>query len=193
MMRINLLPWREQRRKEQDRLLLRQGALVWLGVALVIFYLHMHLTGELHRQQRRNAFLQQAIAQMNAKVAQITKIRKQGAELMARMNVIKTLQSDRMQTVHTFNALVRAVPSGVYLKTLNQQAAVFTVSGVAQSNERVSQLMRNFAASPWFENPVLTVIHVVPVGNGHLSLFTLTVQGADKLAKKPIAKRVVRR
>ncbi|MDA8390762.1 MAG: PilN domain-containing protein [Gammaproteobacteria bacterium] len=193
MTRLNLLPWREQRRKEQDRLLLRRGGLAWIGAALVILYLHMYLVGQLHRQQRRNAFLQQAIAQMNAKVAQITKIRKQGAELMARMNVIKKLQGDRMQTVHAFNALVRAVPSGVYLKSLNQNGSTFTVSGVAQSNERVSQLMRNFAASPWFAKPVLTVIHVVPVGNGHLSLFTLAVQGADKLAKKTTAKRVVRR
>ncbi len=193
MMHLNLLPWRERRRKEQDRLLLQQGAIVWVAAALIIFLWHMHMSSALQRQQERNAFLQQAITQMDAKIAKIAKIRKTRAELLARMNVIQTLQSDRMQIVHTFNALVRAVPSGVYLKALSQNGEMFTVSGVAQSNERVSQFMRNFAASPWFTNPVLTVIHVVPAGNTHLSLFTLTVEGTNKLAKKAAVKQVVRR
>ena len=193
MTRLNLLPWREQRRKEQDRILLQRGAIAWAVAALLIFYWHLTVAGALHRQEQRNAFLQQAIGRMNAEVAQIMKIRKARAAAIARMHVIQNLQGNRMQIVHTFNSLVRAVPSGVYLKTLRQRGQTFTISGVAQSNERISQLMRNFAASPWFQKPVLTVIHVIPAGNGHLSLFTLTVQSKIPAAKKTTGKRAVHR
>lgn len=189
MMRLNLLPWREQRRKELDRQLMRQAAGALLLVLLVLFYLHMHMADAIHRQRARNAFLQQAIAQMNAKIRKITAIKKTRAALLARMKVIQQLQTDRMQIVHTFNGVARAVPGGVYLTRMAQTGTAFSFSGVAQSNEQVSQLMRNFAASTWFTNPLLKVIHVVRRGNDHLSLFTLAVDGTNKHAVKTALKR----
>jgi len=177
MMRLNLLPWREQRRKEQDKVLIRHGAIAWVGVLVVLLYVHIQLDSMISHQQARNTYLQQQIALMNSKIQQIMAIKKERAALLARMHVIQQLQMDRMQVVHSFNGLVRAVPSGVYLTSLGQQAQVFTISGVAQSNERVSQLMRNLSASPWFTNPVLSVITVVKNGTGRVSLFTLTAQG----------------
>ena len=97
---------------------------------------------------------------------------------------------DRMMIVHSFNSLARDVPPGVYLVSLGQKAEAFTISGVAQSNERVSQFMRNLAASPWFTNPVLDVITVKKSGVGHLSFFTLTAQGKGMApVKKPVAGR----
>ncbi|MHB1565816.1 MAG: PilN domain-containing protein [Acidiferrobacter sp.] len=189
MMRLNLLPWREQRRKELDRRLMQQAAGALVLVLLVLLYLHMHMAAAIHRQQARNAFLQQAIAQMNAKISKIAAIKKTRSALLARMKVIQQLQADRMQIVHTFNGVARVVPAGVYLTRMAQTGEAFSFSGVAQSNEQVSQFMRNFAASTWFTNPLLHVIHVVRRGNERMSLFTLAVQGTNKLVVKTVLKR----
>lgn len=190
MMRLNLLPWREQRRKELDQGLIRHAAMAWVGVLVVLLYVHLQLDSVISHQQARNAYLQQQIAQMNSKIQKIAAIKKARAALLARMHVIQQLQMDRMQVVHSFNSLARSVPAGVYLTSLAQQAQTFTISGAAQSNERVSQFMRNLAVSPWFTDPVLDVITVVKNGNGHLSLFTLVAQGKGMVpVKKPIAGR----
>ncbi len=177
MMRLNLLPWREQRRKELDQQLLRQGGIAWVGVLVLLFYIHMQLGSFVSDQQARNAYLQQQISLMASKIHEIAVIKKARAALLARMHVIQQLQLDRMLIVHSFNSLARDVPPGVYLTSLSQEAEAFTISGVAQSNERVSEFMRNLAASPWFTNPVLDVITVKKVGAGRLSYFTLTAQG----------------
>ena len=188
MMRLNLLPWREQRRKEQDQGLIRQAAIAWVGVLVVLFYVHMQLGDFVSRQQARNSYLQQQMALMASKIHKIALIKKARAELLARMNVIQRLQMDRMLIVHSFNSLARDVPPGVYLTSLAQTAQAFTISGVAQSNERVSQFMRNLAASPWFTDPVLDVITVKKSGTTHLSFFTLTAQGKGMApVKKPVA------
>ncbi|MHB8254643.1 MAG: PilN domain-containing protein [Acidiferrobacter sp.] len=190
MMRLNLLPWREQRRKELDKGLIRHAAMAAVGVLVVLLYIHIQLDSVISHQQARNGYLQQQIALMNSKIQKITAIKKARAALLARMHVIQQLQMDRMQVVHSFNSLARAVPPGVYLTSLGQAAQAFTISGVAQSNERVSQFMRNLTASPWFTNPVLQVITIVKSGNGRLSLFTLAVQGKGIAPpKKPIAGR----
>lgn len=182
MIRLNLLPWREAARKQQDRQLIQHAGLAGFAVVVILLYFHMDMSAAIHRQEARNAYLQQAIAQMNVKIAKITRIKKARAALLARMKVIQQLQADRMQIVHTFNDLARTVPTGVYLMTLSQTHEAFVVTGVAQSNERVSQFMRNLANSPWFTNPILNVIHVVPSGSTHVSLFTLDMQGIDKAA-----------
>ncbi len=188
MMRLNLLPWREQRRKELDKRLVRHAAMAWVGVLVVLLYIHMELDGVVSRQQARNAYLQQQMALMASKIHKIALIKKARAELLARMNVIQRLQMDRMLIVHSFNSLARDVPPGVYLTSLAQTAQAFTISGVAQSNERVSQFMRNLAASPWFTDPVLDVITVKKSGTTHLSFFTLTAQGKGMApVKKPVA------
>ncbi len=190
MMRLNLLPWREQRRKELDHRLIRQAAIAWVAVLVVLFYAHIQLASVISHQQARNSYLQQQIALMNSKIQKITAIKKARAALLARMHVIQTLQMDRMQIVHTFNNLASSVPAGVYLTSFAQANTTFTISGAAQSNERVSQFMRNLATSRSFTNPILEVITVVKSGNGHLSLFTLTVQSKTMTpTKKPIAGR----
>ncbi len=190
MMRLNLLPWREQRRKELDQRLMRQAGLAWVGVLVVLLYAHMQLASIISHQQARNSYLQQQIALMSSKIQKIAAIKKARAALLARMHVIQTLQMDRMQIVRVFNNLVSAVPAGVYLTSFGQAKTTFTISGAAQSNERVSQFMRNLAVSRSFTNPILDVITVVKSGTGHLSLFTLTVQGKIVTpTKKPIAGR----
>ncbi len=190
MMRLNLLPWREQRRKALDQGLMRQAAIAWVGVLVVLFYIHMQLGDVVSRQQARNSYLQQQMALMASKIHKIALIKKARTALLARMHVIQQLQMDRMLIVHSFNSLARDVPPGIYLTSLTQSAQAFTMSGVAQSNERVSQFMRNLANSPWFADPVLNVITVKRVGRAHLSYFTLTAQGKGMApVKKPIAGR----
>ncbi|HUW98005.1 MAG TPA: PilN domain-containing protein [Acidiferrobacter sp.] len=190
MMRINLLPWREQRRKELDKGLVRHAAMAWVGVLVVVLYIYIQLGSMISNQQARNAYLQQQVGLMNAAIQKIAVIKKARVALLARMHVIEQLQVDRMQVVHSFNSLVRSVPPGVYLTSLGQENQSFTISGAARSNEQVSQFMRKLSASQWFTDPVLGVITVVKNGNGHLSLFTLTAQGKGMVpAEKPVVRR----
>ncbi len=190
MMRLNLLPWREQRRKELDQRLMRRAGIAWIGVLVVLLYAHLQLASIISHQRAQNSYLQQQIALMNTKIQKIAAIKKARAALLARMRVIQTLQMDRMQIVHIFNNLASAVPAGIYLTSFGQAKATFTISGVAQSNERVSQFMRNLARSRSFTNPILDVITVVKSGGRHLSFFTLTVQSRAAIpTKKPITGR----
>jgi len=190
MMRLNLLPWREQRRREVDKRLIRHAGMAWFGVVVVLFYVHMQFADIVANQQARNSYLQQQIGLMSSKIHEITVIKKERTALLARMRVIGQLQMDRMQIVHTFNSLARDVPRGVYLTSFGQVGEVFTISGVAQSNEQVSQFMRNLAGSPWFADPVLDVITVKRTGGSRLSLFTLSAQGKGVApVKKPVAGR----
>ena len=179
MTRINLLPWREMRRKEQDRQMLSIGVGVWLLMALVVFYAHLHMTSQIALQNRRNAFLSEQIAKVDAEIKQIGSLKKQRQALLARMNVIQKLQGARNQVVHMFDSLVRCVPPGTYLTGLAQTKNVLTLRGVAQSNARVSTFMRNLDGSDWFTNSELEVINVVPHGNDRVSNFVLRVEQAD--------------
>ncbi len=192
MMRLNLLPWREQRRKEREGQLLRLTALAWVGVLLVLFYVHLQLGSLVTHQQARNGYLQQQIGLMNTQIHKIALIKKARAALLSRMHVIERLQMDRMQIVHSFNGLALAVPAGVYLTAVTEKGQAFTIAGVAQSNERISEFMRRLSGSPWFMNPVLNVINVVKAGNERLSDFKLAVQGKGMPPKKK-AHPVVRR
>ena len=108
MMRLNLLPWREQRRKELDQRLMRRAGIAWIGVLVVLLYAHLQLASIISHQRAQNSYLQQQIALMNTKIQKIAAIKKARAALLARMRVIQTLQMDRMQIVHIFNNLASA-------------------------------------------------------------------------------------
>lgn len=181
--RLNLLPWREMRRKEQDRQLLTIAAGAWVLMGLVVFYAHLHVTGLIEDQQRRNNFLKAEIAKVEKEIAEIKELRKQRQALIARMNVIYELQGDRTQIVHVFDDLVRKLPEGVYFNALDQRGKTFVLTGSAQSNARVSALMRNLDGSDWFADPNLVVINVKEEKNGdRVSTFTLQVNQATKKA-----------
>ncbi|MFQ5760044.1 MAG: PilN domain-containing protein, partial [Acidiferrobacterales bacterium] len=129
---------------------------------------------------RRNDFLKQEIAKVDKEIKEIKELKKQRRALIARMNVIYELQGDRTQVVHVFDDLVRKLPEGVYFNKLKQKGKAFTIIGVAQSNARVSALMRNLDASPWFSEPNLNVIKVKKGGSDRVSEFTLNVKQASK-------------
>ncbi len=184
--RLNLLPWREMRRKEQDRQLLTIAAGAWVLMGLVVFYAHLHVSGLIEDQQRRNDFLKGEIAKVEKEITEIKELRKQRQALIARMNVIYELQGDRTQVVHVFDDLVRKLPEGVYFTALDQKGKTFVLQGSAQSNARVSALMRNLDGSDWFTDPNLVVINVKEEkGGDRVSTFTLQVNQATKLPEEP--------
>ena len=180
MTRINLLPWREIRRKEQQRqfISVAAGAAVLMGV--IVLYLHLHVSGLIEEQTLRNKFMQDEIAKVEAKIAEIKTLETKKQQLLARMTIIQQLQSRRPEIVHVFDELVRAVPPGMYLTKISEQGNTMVFEGVAQSNARVSAFMRNLDASSWFSNPKLDVIEADPKDQSRSSRFKLTVSQVRK-------------
>lgn len=158
MARINLLPWREELRKERQKqfyVVAGGSAAVMLGVIVLV---HIHISGMIDSQNSRNKFLENEIKAVEKKIAEIEDLEKQKAQLIARMRVIERLQRNRPEIVHLFEEIAKATPEGLYLTEITQKGTVLTISGQAQSNARVSSFMRNLDASAWLENPVLDVI-----------------------------------
>lgn len=185
--RLNLLPWREMRRREQDRQLLTIAIGAWVLMVIVVFYAHIHVSGLIDAQNRRNEFLKQEIAKVEKQIKEVADLKRRREDLIARMNVIQQLQADRTRVVRIFDELVRRVPEGVQLSSLKQTGGSnMALTGVAQSNARVSALMRNFSASEWFDDPKLNVINVKQRGGDRISDFSMTVKNVAKPGKKPV-------
>lgn len=180
MTRINLLPWREIRRRERDRQILTGSVLAWMLTGLVVFYGWWHMNGLIDFQNGRNGFLKQETAKLDKQITEIREIKRRKEALLARMEVIQQLQSNRTQIVHVFDDLVRKLPKGVYLTSLKKKGNNITLAGFAQSNARVSSLMQNLDSSDWFSNPNLNVINVTPSGEQRVSKFTLQVKEEKK-------------
>jgi type IV pilus assembly protein PilN len=158
MARINLLPWREELRRQRQRefVFILAGAVVLTVLAGA--YSWMHINGLIDYQESRNGFLQDEIAEVDKKLKSIQELDQIKARLIARMNVIQQLQSSRPQIVHLFDELVTTLPDGVYLTQVAQRGKQVTLNGQAQSNARVSALMRNVDDSGWLASPGLKVV-----------------------------------
>ncbi len=175
MARINLLPWREIRRRQQDRQLLSISIGAWVLMGLAVFYAQYYMNGLIQHQNNRNSYLTQEIAKLEEQIKEINELKKRKEAMLARMEVIQQLQANRTQIVHVFDDLVRKLPKGVYLTALTKKVNTIALNGFAQSNARVSALMRNLDSSDWFTNPNLDVINVTPAGGSRVSKFTLRV------------------
>ena len=173
MARINLLPWRAELRKQKQREFLSAAGGSFFVMLLVILYVHLHINSLIDTQTARNRFMEQQITEVESRISEIIELEKQKTQLIARMKVIERLQSDRPGVVHLFDELVRATPDGLHLTGIKQTGSVLKIEGVAQSNARVSSLMRNLEASAWLENPTLDVIQSVEKSSARK--FTLTV------------------
>jgi len=181
-MRINLLPHREQKRQARQRQFVSLAiALAILGVAIVAL-VHVVLAARIDNQNSRNALLKTRIAELDSQIKEIDKLRDQIQQVLARKQVVETLQANRNEAVHLLDQLVRQLPEGVYLQSVKQVDKKVTIVGFAQSNARVSTLMRNVEGSPWLEKPELVEIKLVTVpavGRGEpqrLNQFTLNFQ-----------------
>ena len=161
--RINLLPHREQKRQARQRQFYTlMVSLAVLGLA-VIALVHGILAAQIESQESRNRVLKAEIAKLDEQIKEIDRLRDQIQAVLARKQVVETLQSNRSEAVHLLDQLVRQLPDGIYLRSIRQQGAKVTVLGYAQSNARVSTLMRNIEASPWLSTPELVEIKLVPM------------------------------
>ena len=160
-MRINLLPHREQKRQARQRQFVMLAiSLAVLGVAIVGL-VHAILAARIDNQISRNSLLKTKIAELDAQIKEIDKLRDQIAQVLARKQVVETLQGNRNEAVHLLDQLVRQLPEGIYLRSVKQADKKVTIVGYAQSNARVSTLMRNIEGSPWLERPELVEIKLV--------------------------------
>lgn len=175
MIRINLLPWRAARRKDQRQHLAVLGGMVAVLGLLIVGAVHLTISGYISVQNDRNAFLKRENVRLDKEIEEIKKLKTEIDALVARKQIIERLQADRAQAVYLLQELVQQVPDGIYLKTIKQTGLKVNLSGYAQSNARVSTLMRNFAASPYLENPDLVEIKAVMVSNKRVSEFNMNV------------------
>src|SRR5450759_3985613 len=173
MIRINLLPHRaEKRQARQVQFIALSVISVVLG-AMLVGVVQVAISTEISYQERRNAYLKQETAVLDKQIAEINKLREQTQALLARKNVVETLQSTRSDVVHLLDQMLRILPDGVYLKTLKQTGNRIALVGYAQSNARVSTLMRAVEDSPWLDTPSLIEIHASGAGVTRVSEFTL--------------------
>lgn len=188
MVRINLLPWREIRRKERERQFysILGGSALLMGA--IVLYVHLHMNGLIDKQNNRNSFIESEIAIVEKQIKEINQLEKEKARLLARMDVIQKLQSSRPVIVHIFDEIVNTLPVGVYLTNITQRNNILTLKGVAQSNARVSAFMRSIDKSDWLSNPKLNVIQTNKKGRLRSSSFTLVVKQLDK-KKETVAKK----
>jgi len=175
MIRINLLPHREEARKQRRQTFygLALGMVV-LG-ALIGFIVSMVIDGFIEAQEAKNTFLQSEITKLDKDIAEIKRLRSQIDALLARKQVIESLQSHRAETVHLLNELARQTPEGVYLRSIKQAGLKVTLIGYAQSNARVSTLMRNLDGSEFLEKPVLIEVKSGEIDDRRVSEFTLDI------------------
>jgi len=188
MMRINLLPWREARRKAHNlQFYILMGMVAGLAASIVLLG-HGYYATRLSTQTERNKFLKDENVKLDKEIDEIKKLREEIQALLSRKQVIETLQADRAQTVYLLEQLVRQTPDGVYLKSVKQTGAKVNLTGYAQSNARVSTLMRNLEASPYLENPDLVEIKVANINNKRLSEFIMNVSIRRQQAEAGAAK-----
>ena len=184
MARINLLPWRVERRKQRQKefgVMLGASALAGL---LLWFLFNMYYNAQISGQKERNRFLEQEIAEVDKKIVEIEALDKQRARLLARKEVIEQLQANRSQMVHLFDSLVRTIPDGVILTGIKQEGEKLTLEGRSQSNSRVSTYMRNLEGSGWMTKPDLSIIEARDGVAGLPYAFTLSVQLANPNAPR---------
>lgn len=175
MIRINLLPHREIRRKaQQQQFFIALGIVVALGAG-IWFSVHSFLTERFENQVDRNKYLTEEIAKLDKQIAEINQLKEQTAALLARKQVVETLQANRAETVALLEQLVRQMPDGTYLRSVKQTGQRVAITGIAQSQARVSTLIRNIEASQKLGNPGLVEIKAVTQGSTRANEFSMNV------------------
>ncbi len=141
--------------------------------ALIVGFVHVAISTQISYQERRNAYLTQQISILDKQIEEIKKLREQTQSLLSRKNVVENLQATRSDVVHLLDQMLRILPDGVHLKSLKQTGYKISLVGYAQSNARVSTLMRSIEDSPWLDTPTLIEIHAATAGGMRVSEFSL--------------------
>src|SRR5690349_24965468 len=165
IVRINLLPHREKRRQARQRQFVSLAVVLAVLSVAIILLVHGIFSAQIDNQISRNALLKTEIAKLDAQIKEIDKLRDQIQQVLARKAVVETLQANRNEAVHLLDQLVRQLPEGIYLRSVKQTDKKVQIVGYAQSNARVSTLMRNIEGSPWLEKPELVEIKLVSMPN----------------------------
>ena len=177
MARINLLPWREQLREERKQRFLATLIGVLAIAAGVVFLGDQYVSGAIEQQTARNEFIQKEIAVLDARIKEIKELKTRRQQLLERMKIIQDLQGNRPVIARVFDQIVRTLPDGVYFTSLTMAGKNISIEGAAESNNRVSSLMRNLDSSEWLQSPNLTAVKAVTAGAlDQANVFQLTVQ-----------------
>ena len=184
MARINLLPWRAERRKLRQKDFLGMLGLAVAAGVLASFLVVSWYNSRIGNQNARNEYLKGEIAKVDVQIKEIEELDKKKGKLLARKEVIEQLQANRSQMVHLFDSLVRTIPDGVSLTSIKQEGDILTLGGRSQSNARVSTYMRNLESSGWMTNPDLNIIEAKAGNPGLPYEFNLKVKLANPNAPK---------
>ncbi|RJG13138.1 pilus assembly protein PilN [Pseudomonas cavernicola] len=177
MARINLLPWREQLREERKQRFLVTLAGVLIVAGSTVFLGDQYLNGAIEQQNARNDYVRKEIAVLDARIKEISELKTRRQQLLERMKIIQDLQGNRPIIGRVFDQLARTLPDGVYFSALKMTAKNIAIDGAAESNNRVSNLMRNLDASQWLDAPNLTAVKAITAGAlDQANVFQLTVQ-----------------
>jgi type IV pilus assembly protein PilN len=175
VIRINLLPHREEKRAARRQQFYALFGLIAILAGLIWFMGYGIINGYISAQDNKNVFLKEQITALDKDIEEIKRLKEQTEALLSRKRIIESLQANRAETVHLFNELARQMPEGTYLKAIKQSGAQINLLGYAQSNSRVSVMMRNLEESPLLERPNLVEIQSVTVGARRLNQFNLNV------------------
>lgn len=189
MIRINLLPHREEARKARRQQFYVLAGLVSVLGMLIVVAVYTAIDGYVSSQESANNFLKQEIAVLDKQLDQIKRLKEQTQALLARKQVIENLQRDRGETVYLLSEMVRQVPEGVYLRSMKQDGLNVNLTGYAQSNARVSVLMRNLEASPWLEDPRLVEVKAGVLNGRRVNEFVMNVSLTRAKPEEPKVKK----
>ena len=184
MARINLLPWRAERRKQRQKEFMTMLGATALGAVLLSFLIVNYYSRQIDGENTRISFVKDRIAEVDKQIKEIEELDQKKSKLLARKEVIEELQSNRSQMVHLFDSLVRTIPDGVTLTAIKQEGDILTLNGRSQSNARVSTYMRNLEGSGWMTNPDLNIIEAKEGNPGLPYEFNLKVKLANPNAPK---------
>lgn len=175
---INLRPWREELRAERQKQFVTTLVAVLIAAAVLVFLWQDHVSSQIEYQNSRNAYLKTSMVELDKKIKEIQELTAERQKLLDRMKVIQDLQGTRPIIVRVMDELVRTLPDGLYFERLERKGSEITFKGMAESNNRISSLMRNFEASEWFSSPNLKDVSAVKNDKSDQTLnsFDLTVK-----------------
>jgi type IV pilus assembly protein PilN len=173
VIRVNLLPHRAEKRRARQIQFIAFSVISIAAAGFLVGAVELAIDTQISYQERRNTYLKQETAVLDKQIEEIRKLREQTQSLLARKNVVEGLQATRSDVVHLMDQMLRILPDGVYLRSLKQTGNQINLVGFAQSNARVSTLMRAIEDSPWLDTPTLVEIHATGSGANRINQFTL--------------------
>lgn len=175
MTKINLLPWREELRKQKKQEFFTVLVGMVIVGALLVFLANSLIAGKISHQDGRNQYLSTEIKNLDEKIKEIKSLQARRNQLVERMKVIQNLQGNRPVVVHLLDELTRTIPEGVYYTKATRTGNKLTLEGLAETNNKISKLMRNLDNSVWFSNPNLSTVNNQEVGGKSVNAFVLSV------------------